>query len=344
METVILHTQRFVLTPPCEEDIPAIVHICQDPEIQKWTSVPSPYGEEDATCFVANTKQSWRIGVPVWYARYEEGGEPVACIEVRQPNQYVGELGFWTAPGFRDQGIMSEVVQTVLDFAFDEMKLEAVHWACQIHDGEPNWPSVRTAWKAGFVFEGIQRAGSFNKDKIYDTLRATIKPGEPRAPREPWCGPTRKHPAFGNPRDPETLVRQFHETYRLPIVEGKPSADNERIGLRMSLIAEEFTELVAACYGGVAGGEIEKAFNRAVSADDNTRDIIEIADAMGDLIYVIYGMALELGVSMERVLATIQASNLSKLGEDGKPIYREDGKVLKGPNFFDPDIRGALGL
>ena len=60
--------------------------------------------------------------------------------------------------------------------------------------------------------------------------------------------------------------------------------------------------------------------------------------------YVIYGMALELGIPMADVLAEVQASNLSKLGADGRPIYREDGKVLKGPNFFNPDIPRALGL
>ena len=55
-------------------------------------------------------------------------------------------------------------------------------------------------------------------------------------------------------------------------------------------------------------------------------------------------MALELGIPLGDVLREVQASNMSKLGADGKPIYREDGKVLKGPGFFDPDIAGALGL
>ena len=66
--------------------------------------------------------------------------------------------------------------------------------------------------------------------------------------------------------------------------------------------------------------------------------------ALGDIVYVVYGMALELGIPLAEVLAEIQASNLSKLGSDGKPVYREDGKVLKGPDYFPPDIPKALGL
>ena len=80
-----------------------------------------------------------------------------------------------------------------------------------------------------------------------------------------------------------------------------------------------------------------------MEADDGTRDIIETADALGDLVYVIYGMALESGIDLNRVLAEIQASNLSKLMPDGSVKLREDGKVLKGPNSFTPNIARALG-
>lgn len=81
---------------------------------------------------------------------------------------------------------------------------------------------------------------------------------------------------------------------------------------------------------------------QAQTVDEQARDTVEVADALGDLIYVIYGMALELGIPLSRVLDEIQASNLSKLGADGQPIYREDGKVLKGPDYFPPDISRAL--
>lgn len=76
--------------------------------------------------------------------------------------------------------------------------------------------------------------------------------------------------------------------------------------------------------------------------ETDERDIVDVADACGDLKYVIQGFELEVGIPSKAVLAEIQCSNLSKLGKDGLPIYREDGKVLKGPDYFKADIRGAL--
>ena len=112
--------------------------------------------------------------------------------------------------------------------------------------------------------------------------------------------------------------------------------------MRMSLILEEVTELVTAVYGKEAGKVLAEGAAAAQAADDGERDLIETADALADLVYVIYGMALESGISLPAVLKEVQASNMSKLGEDGKPIYREDGKVLKGPGFFPPNIARAL--
>ncbi|MGV9182862.1 pyrophosphohydrolase domain-containing protein [Arcanobacterium canis] len=142
---------------------------------------------------------------------------------------------------------------------------------------------------------------------------------------------------------PEELVRQFHEIYQLPIVSDFPNVDRERTHMRMALIAEEFSELVAAVYGSAASQIITRAFAEAVTQDDGNRDTIETADALGDLVYVIYGMALETGIPMADVLAEIHDSNLSKLSEDGKPIYRADGKVVKGPHFHAPDLAKVLG-
>lgn len=142
--------------------------------------------------------------------------------------------------------------------------------------------------------------------------------------------------------DPEALVREFHATYALPVAEDGPSVDRDRVHMRMGLIAEEFAELVGAVYGQAAAERMAAAFALAVGEDDGTRDVVESADALGDLVYVVYGMALECDIPLGRVLAEIQASNLSKLGADGRPIYREDGKVLKGPNYFRPDIAAVL--
>jgi len=76
----------------------------------------------------------------------------------------------------------------------------------------------------------------------------------------------------------------------------------------------------------------------------NNNDLVEVADALGDMLYILAGTIIEHGMQykIEEVFDEIQRSNMSKLGEDNKPIYREDGKVLKGPNYFKPNIKDIL--
>ena len=144
---------------------------------------------------------------------------------------------------------------------------------------------------------------------------------------------------------PMELVLQFHHTYSVPIRPfSDPTLDYERMNMRMSLIAEEFAELMGAVYGPRARAIIEAATAEAVATDEGERDVIEAADALADLVYVVYGMAIESGMNLDSVLAEVQASNLSKLMPDDSVKLREDGKVLKGPNFFQPNIARGLGL
>ena len=149
----------------------------------------------------------------------------------------------------------------------------------------------------------------------------------------------------GGAPSPMDLVMEFHRTYSVPIRSfNDPTPSYDRLDLRMSLIAEEFAELVGAVYGKRARAIIEEATAEAVAADDGERDVIEAADALADLVYVIFGMAIESGMDLDSVLAEVQASNLSKLMPDGSVKLREDGKVLKGPNFFPPNVARGLGL
>lgn len=117
------------------------------------------------------------------------------------------------------------------------------------------------------------------------------------------------------------LVAEFHRAFGHPIHEGKPSLDHDRLDLRLDLISEEYGELYVAVIN---------------------EDIVEVADALADLIYVIHGFALEAGIPLNEVVTEVHRSNMSKLGADGKPIYREDGKVLKGPNYSPPNIAAVL--
>lgn len=119
-------------------------------------------------------------------------------------------------------------------------------------------------------------------------------------------------------------VEEFHKAFGLGVA-NFPIAKLEasKIVLRHNLMAEENDEYLQAA---------------------TNNDIVEVADALGDMLYILCGTILEHGMQhiIEDVFNEIQLSNMSKLGADGKPIYREDGKVLKGPNYFKPDIKKII--
>ena len=119
-------------------------------------------------------------------------------------------------------------------------------------------------------------------------------------------------------------VAKFHEAFGLGEKE-TPTADlgKEKNLLRYKLMREENEEYLEAT---------------------NDNDLVEVADALGDMLYILCGTIIEHGMQhkIEEVFNEIQRSNMSKLGADGNPIYREDGKVLKGPNYFKPNIQSIL--
>ena len=101
-------------------------------------------------------------------------------------------------------------------------------------------------------------------------------------------------------------------------VKNKPSFSTDKINkLRLDLIKEELSELTDAM---------------------NNKDLLEVADALTDILYVTYGAGHAFGIDLDKCFDEVQNSNMSKLNEDGKPIYNENGKVMKGPNYFKPDL------
>jgi|TARA_B110000967_G_scaffold190976_1_gene216184 predicted HAD superfamily Cof-like phosphohydrolase len=99
----------------------------------------------------------------------------------------------------------------------------------------------------------------------------------------------------------------------------KPSLSNNKINtLRYDLIKEELEELKDAM---------------------KNNDLLEVADALTDILYVTYGAGHAFGIDLDKCFEEVQSSNMSKLGKDGKPIYSENGKVMKGPNYFKPDLK-----
>ncbi len=123
------------------------------------------------------------------------------------------------------------------------------------------------------------------------------------------------------PVDHLAQVREFHAAFGAPVRVYPALPTPERSWLRYELIREELSEFAEAI---------------------NDENIVAAADALGDLLYVTYGAALELGIDIHAVFDEIHRSNMSKLGRDGQPIYRHDGKVLKGPNYRAPNIEAVL--
>ena len=101
-------------------------------------------------------------------------------------------------------------------------------------------------------------------------------------------------------------------------VKTKPSFSTDKINkLRLDLIKEEFNELTEAI---------------------NNKDLLEVADALTDILYVTYGAGHAFGINLDKCFEEVQNSNMSKLDENGNPIYNESGKVMKGPNYFKPNL------
>ncbi|WP_010179861.1 pyrophosphohydrolase domain-containing protein [Aquimarina agarilytica] len=125
-------------------------------------------------------------------------------------------------------------------------------------------------------------------------------------------------------KDKINAVKEFHTAFKIGYKEA-PIADlgAAKNTLRFNLMKEENEEYLEA-------------------AQNN--DLVEVADALGDMLYILCGTIIEHGMQhkIEEVFNEIQRSNMSKLGADGKPIYRADGKVLKGPNYFKPNIESIL--
>ena len=119
-------------------------------------------------------------------------------------------------------------------------------------------------------------------------------------------------------------VKEFMKVFGQEVKEEPKFPNDNTVNARIDLIHEEFDELKQAIYS-------DKARNEGT--------LVAIADALTDILYVTYGMAHSFGIDIDECFRTVHVSNMSKLDEDGKPIYRDDGKVLKGPNYHPPNLK-----
>ena len=116
-------------------------------------------------------------------------------------------------------------------------------------------------------------------------------------------------------------VKIFMQTFGQEVKSSSGFPEEKIVKLRYDLIHDELKELQNAM---------------------TTRNLKEIADALTDVLYVTYGAGHAYGINLDKCFAEVQRSNMSKLGQDGKPIYNEKGKVMKGPNYFEPNLKQFL--
>jgi len=185
-----------MLSPPTFADLDAITRACQDPEIARWTTVPSPYAPEHARGFVTRVTEAWALlrsnpteelrVEATWAVRASGTDTLIGMVGLGLEGERSAELGYWLAPEARGRGVMSRAVRLALEvgFADDGLDLERVVWSAFVG----NWASWAVAWRHGFRFEGQVRRHTPQRGVRRDSWIATLLREDPREPAAPWPG------------------------------------------------------------------------------------------------------------------------------------------------------------
>jgi RimJ/RimL family protein N-acetyltransferase len=181
-----LRGSRVLLSVPTRDDIDRITQLCQDEQIQRWMSVPSPYQRRDAYVFVGEiVPAGWDSGRELaWAVREPLDRTVLGMVSVAPDGHGSAEIGFWLAAEARGSGLMAEAVQLVVENAFDPrgLALERLLWRAQVG----NWPSRRVAWRSGFRFDGTVRSELAQRGQRHDAWVATLLSTDKREPLLPW--------------------------------------------------------------------------------------------------------------------------------------------------------------
>lgn len=184
MEPVTLRTARLELSVPTDDDAEAITAACQDPEIARWTVVPSPYTLQDAQQFVALVAKWWADGdETTWAIRHDEKLVGMIGLHGIAGNVDGGraEIGFWLTDEARGTGITTEAAAAVIDWGFADLELARIEWRAVAG----NIPSARTARSLGFRYEGLLRQGHASPRGRADAWIAGMLRTDDRS-RVPW--------------------------------------------------------------------------------------------------------------------------------------------------------------
>ncbi|MEU2250521.1 GNAT family N-acetyltransferase [Streptomyces sp. NPDC019224] len=177
MEPITLTTDRLLLRPFGSEDTDAVYEACQDPDIQRWTVVPSPYGRSDAEFFTTRMcPEGWQDGSMYNFAVLPREGGPLAgALGIsRRTLSGTYEIGFWAAKEQRGRGYMTEAALCAARWSFTSLGCDRLEWRAETG----NVPSRAVALRAGFRMEGGQRSGLLNKGVRRDTWVGALLPAD----------------------------------------------------------------------------------------------------------------------------------------------------------------------
>ncbi|MFC9855828.1 GNAT family N-acetyltransferase [Streptomyces prasinus] len=175
MDPVTLTTGRLLLRTVGPQDTDTVYAACQDPDIQRWTTVPSPYLPEHARGFVEQMiPDGWASGSMFAFGAFLPSGELTGMFGMTMRSPGVGEIGYWGVKEHRGNGYITEAVVAVSRWAFTELSVDRVEWRAEVG----NRASRAVAERAGFVFEGTLRAGVNNKGVLRDSWIGSLLPSD----------------------------------------------------------------------------------------------------------------------------------------------------------------------
>ncbi|MGH3552212.1 MAG: GNAT family N-acetyltransferase [Mycobacterium sp.] len=164
---------ELVLRRPLPEDLDDIVAQCQDPEFQRWTTIPVPYGETNAQEFLRRVADGWRANVAVFAIVYQ--GRYAGGVDLRLDGVGGAEVGFGLGPWARGKGVMSRALRLALAWGSELPGVEVVHWRAQVG----NWPSRRVAERCGFRMDGTVRGLLEQRGERRDGWIGSLRRGDP---------------------------------------------------------------------------------------------------------------------------------------------------------------------
>ncbi|MFE3830412.1 GNAT family N-acetyltransferase [Streptomyces sp. NPDC059092] len=176
MEPVTLTTERLLLSPFTADDVDVVYAACQDPAIQRWTTIPSPYERHHAEHFIGRmVPDGWRGDTEYSLAvRPRAGGPVIAAVSLHHPRSGTWEVGYWTAEEHRGRGYMAEAIKAMAHWSFTALGAVRMEWRAE----EGNAASRAVAEKAGVVVEGTLRAGLLNKGTLRDCWIGGLLPSD----------------------------------------------------------------------------------------------------------------------------------------------------------------------